>query len=158
MLTWLFMFLKGYLDERSLFWLNSIFTFFLFAVSYPYEGQEPFIIDTCPDVIFAGNQDSFGTTVKGICLVAAFLGQLQIYIPISLLVWDFLYSLCICVTWAILSLPFLIFVSLIKLYEHQHISRFHARSLMGERKEKKIMFALKPVFLFFYLFFYIFQM
>ncbi|XP_063607268.1 DNA polymerase delta subunit 2-like [Penaeus indicus] len=35
-------------------------------VSYPYEGQEPFIIDTCPDVIFAGNQDSFGTTVKDV--------------------------------------------------------------------------------------------
>ncbi|XP_042872791.1 DNA polymerase delta subunit 2-like isoform X1 [Penaeus japonicus] len=35
-------------------------------VSYPYEGQEPFIIDSCPDVIFAGNQDSFGTTVKDV--------------------------------------------------------------------------------------------
>lgn len=52
---------------------NGISTLFLFAVSYPYEGQEPFIIDTCPDVIFAGNQDSFGTAVKGMCsLVAAF--------------------------------------------------------------------------------------
>ncbi|KAK4308568.1 hypothetical protein Pmani_019744 [Petrolisthes manimaculis] len=31
--------------------------------SYPYDGVEPFIIDTFPDILFAGNQETFSTKV-----------------------------------------------------------------------------------------------
>ncbi|XP_042241148.1 DNA polymerase delta subunit 2-like [Homarus americanus] len=31
--------------------------------AYPYYNEEPFVIDMCPDVLFTGNQESFGTQI-----------------------------------------------------------------------------------------------
>ncbi|KAK7072104.1 hypothetical protein SK128_011317, partial [Halocaridina rubra] len=34
--------------------------------AYPYDGEEPFVVNCCPDVVFTGNQDAFATrTIEG---------------------------------------------------------------------------------------------
>lgn len=53
-------------------WIDMVYI--LFTGCYPFTDRDPFFVESCPHVYFAGNQDRFGTRlIKGTSRIRFYL-------------------------------------------------------------------------------------